>query len=359
MTRKIFQEKKKTLLFLSIIILFALTLGSCNWFGEGILNVFDPKAQIRVNFTEVKFAKGEGTIDIEIYSINQVEFIGEGFKYRYYYEGNLIPELSKDVGLAFYVAPSDNPGKPGEKTKITDLPLYFQQVLDYVTMNPLVTEIACTVSLIGTDGAGHNIAKSITVDFPGLQPGVDFEPPEAVIEVIPGNTGIVPFKVILDGSKSTDNRGIASYSWDFGDGSTGSGAVTEHTYNSVGTYNVKLTVTDYFGNKGYAFETIQVNYFSDINIIVTAIPASFDKTGGISTITAYVINSVGEPVQGVTVIFETDGGELSHTDRVTNSAGMAEVTLTVPENNTGENIIIKITAHVGKQKGSTTITVLK
>jgi len=101
MTRKIFQEKKKTLLFLSIIILFALTLGSCNWFGEGILNVFDPKAQIRVNFTEVKFAKGEGTIDIEIYSINQVEFIGEGFKYRYYYEGNLIPELSKDVGLAF------------------------------------------------------------------------------------------------------------------------------------------------------------------------------------------------------------------------------------------------------------------
>jgi len=163
----------------------------------------------------------------------------------------------------------------------------------------------------------------------------------------------------LDGSKSTDNRGIASYSWDFGDGSTGSGAVTEHTYNSVGTYNVKLTVTDYFGNKGYAFETIQVNYFSDINIIVTAIPASFDKTGGISTITAYVINSVGEPVQGVTVIFETDGGELSHTDRVTNSAGMAEVTLTVPENNTGENIIIKITAHVGKQKGSTTITVLK
>lgn len=359
MAKKVLKEKKNIIVLLSIFILFALTLCSCNWFGEGILNVFDPKAQIRVNFTEVKYGEGEGTIDLEIYSINQVEFIGEGFRYRYYNNGTLIPDLSKDVGLAFYVAPSDSPGQPGEITKITDLPLYYQQVVDYVTMNPMITEIACTVSLIGTDGAGHNIAKSITVDFPGLQPGVDFEPPEAVIDVIPANTGIVPFKVILDGSKSTDNRGIASYSWDFGDGSTGSGAVTEHTYNAVGTYNVKLTVTDYFGNKGYAFETIQVNYFSDINIIVTAVPASFEKTGGTSEITAYVINSVGEPVEGVTVIFTTDGGTLSHTNKITNSAGIAQVDLTVPNNNTGENIIIRMTAHVGKQSGSTTVTVLK
>ena len=361
MAKKALKEKKNIIVLLSIFILFTLTLCSCNWFGEGILNVFDPKAQIRVNFTEVKFAEGEGTIDLEIYSINQVEFIGEGFKYRYYNEGVLISDLSKDVGLAFYVAPSDSPGKPGEITKITDLPLYYQQVVDYVTMNPMVTEIACTVSLIGTDGAGYNISKSITVDFPAIQPGVDFEPPEAVIDVIPGKTGIVPFKVILDGSKSTDNRGISSYSWDFGDGSTGSGIVAEHTYNVVGTYNVKLTVTDHFGNKGYAFETIQVNYFSDINIIVTAVPASFMKTElpNDSVITVYVIDSVGEPVEGVTVIFTADGGELLDTKVVTNAAGVATTKLHLEQITTDEQVTIKVTAHVGKQSGSTTVIVYK
>ena len=259
MANKLLKEKKKILLLLSIFILFALTLCSCNWFGEGILNVFDPKAQIRVNYTDVKYAEGEGTIDLEIYSINEVEFIGEGFKYRYYNGGTLIPELSKDVGLAFYVAPSDSPGKPGEITKIIDLPLYYQQVADYVTMNPKITEIACTVSLIGTDGAGHNLAKSITIDFPAVQPGVDFEPPNAVITVTPGTSGSAPFTVQFDASQSTDNRGIASYSWDFGDGTAGTGVMPPpHTYVNESSYFVKLTVTDHWGNVGYATTIINV-----------------------------------------------------------------------------------------------------
>jgi PKD repeat protein len=274
MAKKALKEKKNIIVLLSIFILFTLTLCSCNWFGEGILNVFDPQAQIRVNFTEVKFAKGEGTIDLEIYSINQVEFIGEGFKYRYYKDGVLIPELSKDVGLAFYVAPSDSPGKPGEITKITDLPLYYQQVVDYVTMNPKITEIACTVSLIGTDGAGHDLAKSITVDFPAVQPGVDFEPPNAVITVSPGIAGSAPFIVQFDASQSTDNRGIASYSWDFGDGTSGTGIMpAPHTY-TCGAYVVKLSVTDHWGNVGYDTVIINVGETGGPSVIIEVTPGT-------------------------------------------------------------------------------------
>jgi len=33
--------------------------------------------------------------------------------------------------------------------------------------------MACTISLIGTDGAGHDILKSVTVDLPAIQPGID------------------------------------------------------------------------------------------------------------------------------------------------------------------------------------------
>jgi hypothetical protein len=228
-----------------------------------------------------------------------------------------------------------------------------------MTSNPLVTEMTCTISLIGTDGAGHSISKSVTIDLPALQPGIDFEPPDAYFDVTPGTTGTAPFTVVFDASGSTDNRGIASYSWNFGDGSTGSGIIVEHTYNTVGTYIVILTATDYFGNKGYYTSSIQVNYFTAITIIVVAVPASFTNVGGTSTITAYVIDSVGEPVASVRVIFNTTGGTLSATSGTTDADGKATVTLTVPANATGVSIVYQVTANVGSESGSTSITIHK
>lgn len=48
----------------------------------------------------------------------------------------------------------------------------------------------------------------------------------------------------FNGSGSTDDNGISSYSWTFGDGSTGTGATTSRTYAAAGTYSVVLTVRD-------------------------------------------------------------------------------------------------------------------
>lgn len=54
--------------------------------------------------------------------------------------------------------------------------------------------------------------------------------------------------VTMSGAGSTDPDGDAlTYSWSFGDGSTGSGATTSHTYSQNGTYTVTLRVTDIRG----------------------------------------------------------------------------------------------------------------
>jgi DNA-binding beta-propeller fold protein YncE len=49
----------------------------------------------------------------------------------------------------------------------------------------------------------------------------------------------------FDGTPSYDRDGIvATYTWDFGDGTTGTGTAPSHTYAQAGTYTVRLTVTD-------------------------------------------------------------------------------------------------------------------
>jgi len=51
--------------------------------------------------------------------------------------------------------------------------------------------------------------------------------------------------VSVDGSGSSDVDGpLSSFTWDFGDGSTGEGATASHTYSAPGTYDVTLTVAD-------------------------------------------------------------------------------------------------------------------
>jgi PKD repeat protein len=49
----------------------------------------------------------------------------------------------------------------------------------------------------------------------------------------------------FDGAGSADSDGtIQAYSWEFGDGATGSGKTVSHTYARPGSYPVSLTVTD-------------------------------------------------------------------------------------------------------------------
>ncbi len=48
----------------------------------------------------------------------------------------------------------------------------------------------------------------------------------------------------FDGTGSTDDSGVVSWAWTFGDGGTATGSTTGHPYATVGTFTVTLTVTD-------------------------------------------------------------------------------------------------------------------
>jgi RHS repeat-associated protein len=66
-------------------------------------------------------------------------------------------------------------------------------------------------------------------------------------------------KLLLDGSASKDPDGsIATYTWDFGDGSTAQGAAVQHIYAAPGTYSVSLTVLDNKGSSGTSTQPLAV-----------------------------------------------------------------------------------------------------
>ena len=74
----------------------------------------------------------------------------------------------------------------------------------------------------------------------GLAPYFVFTPSS------PQDHQIVLFTACNDPQRSCApaNNPIASYSWNFGDGTTGSGVNPSHTYASKGTFTVTLIVSD-------------------------------------------------------------------------------------------------------------------
>jgi PKD repeat protein len=127
----------------------------------------------------------------------------------------------------------------------------------------------------GCLATGASIATPSNVPLPHDPP--TFGDPVAVAGSLP-YSGYVNVPVTFDGSASYDSDGgaLVSYSWDFGDGATGSGMTTQHTYAEAGTYLVSLTVVDDEGasNTNSTTATISAGAVLDLDIAALTVTRS-------------------------------------------------------------------------------------
>ncbi len=115
---------------------------------------------------------------------------------------------------------------------------------------------ACTTSGGGGGGGGGGGSGGGTGGTSNVAPTAQFE-------AIPSN-GTAPLYVFFNGSGSSDSDGtIVSYAWNFGDNSSSTGMIVNHTYTIVGIYNVTLVVTDDDSATGSATSSINVGNPAD------------------------------------------------------------------------------------------------
>lgn len=90
-------------------------------------------------------------------------------------------------------------------------------------------------------------------------PPVTSSPPSASFvfsPAAPTTTTAVQFNA--GPSTASSERTITGYAWNFGDGSTGTGVTTSHTFSTAGDYTVVLTVTDSDGETNTTTAVVKV-----------------------------------------------------------------------------------------------------
>jgi PKD repeat protein/C1A family cysteine protease len=145
-------------------------------------------------------------------------------------------------------------------------------------------------------------------------------------------SGTAPLTVFFSSTGSSDPDGsIVSYDWDFGDGTSATGATVTHTYLSAGNYGVTLTVTDNKTSTNEAWLTVQVTPDPNKVLHVEGISFTQRKVSKSFLVDAKVTikDIFGKPVANATVNGSWSGLVRGNVVGITNASG--EVVLTSPK----------------------------
>lgn len=148
-------------------------------------------------------------------------------------------------------------------------------------------------------------------------------------------SGTAPFSVSFVGNNSSDPDGlIASYLWDFGDGTTSILSNVTKTYQAAGNYTARLTVTDNSGATATATLLIAVaatppSTMRYVNVSgITMAWVKSTSTSGYITGTVTILDHAGKPAPNANVTIEATGLFAGTVTARTNSRG--QVTLNTP-----------------------------
>jgi len=132
----------------------------------------------------------------------------------------------------------------------------------------------------------------------------------------------------FDGTGSTDDGTIVTFDWDFGDGTSATGANVSHTYDGPGDYDVTLTVTD---NDGATHDTTTTVESPEPVHIHDLMPRPFDRAGDkwIARTVVKVRDADGSKVAGVIITAKFGLGKIRTC--TTNTGGKCKVKVAVAD----------------------------
>jgi PKD repeat protein len=143
-------------------------------------------------------------------------------------------------------------------------------------------QVATTVTLVVTPSNAGDFRGELLrqIDINLLPPGI----------ILPSNPNLVAAftfaptapqvlqTVTFDASTTTNNGaacGVAcTYSWNFGDGTSGSGITTTHQFRTINTFPVTLTVTDTRGASAVSTQAVTVGAGTPPSALFTTSPAA-------------------------------------------------------------------------------------
>jgi PKD repeat protein len=206
------------------------------------------------------------------------------------------------------------------------------------------TEVQIVVTPSSGD-FGHSTPRAATIR---VVPGGVITPPRGSVTAAFTVTATADNEpAVFNATQSTSTTGtIVQWLWNFGDGSTGSGEIVQHTYRSPGTFTVTLTVLDSIGASNSTTQNVTIGQ--------GALPTAVILTSPTNPVINQSVNfnaSTSRPAPGRTIrSFEWNFGDGT-------TAGGATVQHAFTQQGTF-TVILTVTDDAGRiATSSTTVTV--
>ena len=183
------------------------------------------------------------------------------------------------------------------------------------------------------DNSSNAVARTLSISLTGASNTTPPTPAFTLTPVAPEANQSVRF----DASRTTDEgvvcQDACTYGWNFGDGSTASGRIVNHTFTTARSYTVTLTVTDRAGATASTAQAVTVADVPAPSVTLSLAPDP-PLAGQQATFTATATPATGHSITRFAWTFGDGTSQTSSTPTVTktySTQGVYVVTVTVTD----------------------------